>query len=244
MMIDALYDELRSSERAQLTVHVASCLDCQERLGRLRSVLGTLDQWPDPPATGEIAARALRRVVADRVRRPSSARHGAALSQALRRLSAGVRQARRRNLIGVRQETLRTAAWLAVTGAAIAVGLRLWLPVSSIVDICDRWIHTSLGLLPFAVALLFIATASSAGPLFVGAFVFLRQTRTDDFSANAMSFAIYAAILTPLVYHQCLSLPLGVQGLWIVGTVLGVALGGPPTARWVRRRWALRENST
>jgi hypothetical protein len=165
------------------------------------------------------------------------------LSQALLRLSAGVRWARRRDLVGARQQTLRTAAWLALTAAAIAVGLRLWVPVSTIVEICDRWIHASLGLLPFAVALLFIATASSAGPLFVGTLVFLRQTR-DDFSANAMSFAVYAAILAPLVYHQCLYLPLVVQGLWIAGTVLGAALGGAPTVRWVRRRWAPRENST
>lgn len=237
MMIDALYGELRSNDRTQLTVHIAGCTECQERLGRFRSVLGTMDEWPAPPATGRIAARALKRVITDDVRPQRATRVRRFLLQALWRLSVGARPAPRRRLGRVRQQTLWTAAWLALTAAAIAVAFRLWLPVSDVVDICDRWIHASLGLLPFAAALLFIATASSAGPLFVGRFVFLHRTHTDDSSANATSFAIYAAILAPLVYHQCFSLPVVVQALWIVGTVLGAALAGPPSIRWLRRRW-------
>ena len=239
MMIDALYGELPSRDRSELTIHVGGCSECQARLGRFRSALGAMDKLPVPAVTGRIAARALNRVDRERVKPDKDVRVSSAVSQALWRLSGALRRTRRSRRLGVRQGTLWTAAWLALTAATIAVAFRLWLPVSSVVEICDRWIHTSLGLLPFGVALLFIATASSAGPLFLGRFVFLHHPGSEDAGANAAAFAIYALILAPLVYHQCLSLPPIVQALWIAGTVLGAALAGPPSVRWLRRWWGV-----
>lgn len=239
MMIDALYGELRAHDRIELTSHVAGCAECQERLGRFRAVLGAMDKLPVPPPTGRIAARALNRIDRGHVTPKAGARVWTLVSQALWRLSGSSHRARRgRRLLRVRRETLWTAAWLALTAATIAVAFRLWLPVRSVVDICDRWIHASLGLLPFGVALLFIATASSAGPLFLGRFVFLHRPDTEGAAGNTAAFTIYGAILAPLVYHQCLTLPPIVQALWIAGTVLGAALAGPPSVRWLRRRMA------
>ena len=83
MMIDALYRELRSHDRSELTSHVAGCSECQERLGRFRAVLGAMDKLPVPPATGRIAARALNRVDHERVKPETGARVQARVSQAL-----------------------------------------------------------------------------------------------------------------------------------------------------------------
>ena len=68
MMIDAVYGELRSHDRSELTSHVAGCSECQGRLGRFRAVLGAMNKLAVPLATGRIAPRALNRVDRERVK--------------------------------------------------------------------------------------------------------------------------------------------------------------------------------
>lgn len=78
MMIDAMYGELDSGGNARLTVHLASCRGCQDRLGCLRSLLGTLDEWSAPPAHWSNRGRSSgavisRRLVGFRYQKPKSA---------------------------------------------------------------------------------------------------------------------------------------------------------------------------
>lgn len=238
MMIDALYGELASDADVKLTAHVANCPNCRHWLESLRSVFGTMDRWVAPRPTGRIAPRALKRVIVDELMPVSMERTAAPYQPALCRFWASFGGLRQRWVAGMLPHNVRTTAQLAFTAAGIAVALRLWLPITSVVEICDRWIHTSLGLLPFALVLLLLAAASSAAPLFVGNLIFLQQGGAHRFSANAMCFAIYAAVVAALVYVQCRSLPLAIQGLWIGGTVLGVALASAPRIRWASRRLA------
>ena len=238
MMIDARYGELSAADDARLTAHIDLCPGCQQRRGELRSVLDTMSRWLAPAPTGKSASRALARVSSAR----APAMQPFQVSFRVRPLAERDRDVTTgsgRSLADASPRWAQSVA-LAAPGAVLAVAVGLGLPVSSIVEMSDRWIHTSLGFPCFALALLVFAVLSSAGPLLVGSLLLFRQTRRVDLRGRAVHYAVYAGLVMPLVYVQCLTLPPPARAIWIVGAILGV-VAGPLSIRWARRQLSSRD---
>lgn len=233
MMLDALYGELDPSDTSRLTAHLDRCPSCRTHLEGLRSLLGTLDRWTPPlPATG-MASRALGRVapvpeVSPRLRRRSGPPREESRS--------GRRASGARPWSGILRPVRAGPVGAALTAAAVAAAVIAWMPVTTVVDLCDRWIHASLGRFFFVLILTVVAAAYSAVPLLTGRLLWATDGRGHRIGERATTFALYAALTGPVVYAQCLPLPGGIGGLWGTGAVLGAALAGLASTRWARRR--------
>ncbi|MBI4587920.1 MAG: hypothetical protein HY725_03715 [Candidatus Rokubacteria bacterium] len=125
----------------------------------------------------------------------------------------------------------RPVAWSALTGAGIALILVPPLSIPSVVEACARLIQAAPGSLAFSLVLLLFAAGYTAGPLLVGGLAFARPRPDHRLADGATLSVLYALLIAPAVYLQCLPLPLPVTALWMAGAILGAALAGPLSLR-------------
>lgn len=139
---------------------------------------------------------------------------------------------------------LRLIAWAALTGAGVTLILVPPLAIPSVVELCARLVETLVeaapGSLSFGLLLVVVAAGHTAGPLLVGGFAFGRlRPRGEPWLADGGTLSVlYAVLIAPAVYLQCLSLPLNVIALWMAGAVLGAGLAGPVSLRLAGSRAA------
>jgi hypothetical protein len=265
-LVDLLYGEVGAEERSRLLTHLDACRDCRERWNRLRAVVGVADLWTPPPLPRGIAERALARVASERVREARGAWAAPSLEQILKGVLFGAGAAAVSLLlvagvierpaapftVGVLgvlwtalyaaviltgfQTRLRPLAWSALTGGGAAMILMAPLSIPRVVEACARLIQAAPASLPFALLLLLFATGYTAGPLLVAGAAFGR-VRRDQWIRDGMTLSLlYALLIAPAVYLQCLDLPLNVTAVWMAGAVLGASLAGPVSLRltWPR----------
>ncbi len=128
---------------------------------------------------------------------------------------------------------LRPIAWAALTGAGATLILVPPLAIPSVVELCARLVRALVqaapGSLSFGLLLVVVAAGYTAGPLLVGGFAFgrLRPGGGTWLADGATLSILYALLIAPAVYLQCLSLPLNVIALWMAGAVLGAGVAGP-----------------
>lgn len=256
-LVDLLYEELEADERAALLLHLEGCAACRERWERVRAVAAAADRWTAPPPPRGVAERALARIASERAREAERRRAGVSLEPILRRVSFGAlaavvsllllagitdRQATPLTLgiVGVIWAGLYAALFLigghaglrplsraALAGAGIVLLLAPPLSVPSVVQWCARWVQAAPDSVAFALVVFVAAAGYTAGPLLVGGAVFARPQRSFPASDGARLSLLYAALVAPAVYLECLGLPLAVTAVWMAGAVLGAAAAGP-----------------
>lgn len=135
---------------------------------------------------------------------------------------------------------LRPIAWSALAGAGIVLILAPPLSIPTVVEACARLVRAAPGSVSFALLLVVVAAGYTAGPLLVGGFAFGRlRPRQGPWLADGGALSVlYALLIAPAVYLQCLSLPLNVIALWMAGAVLGAGLAGPVSLRLAGSRAA------
>ena len=257
LLVDLLYEELDTAERASVTSHVEACGDCQARWRQICAVGAAADRWSAPPVLPGITERALMRVAAEErmARAPllSSTRSGvrvllgggAALLSLW--LVSGV-VSRQTTTVGaaalaVIWTVLYSAVFLAaehpsvrrvVRATLISSGVALVLVTSvtvrDIVHACERWIgiaHDSHGSASLAFLVLAVAVGYTAVPLLAGG-VAVRVDSDRDWIVDGLKLsALYALLTAPAVALQCGVLPLQIMALWPAGALLGAAAAGP-----------------
>ncbi len=124
-------------------------------------------------------------------------------------------------------DRLRPVAWSALTGAGVALILAPPLSIPSIVTACARWVQAAPGSVSFALVLVLFAAGYTAGPLLVGGFAFGHPRGGRWLADGATLSMLYALLVAPAVYLQCLPLPLHVTAIWMAGAALGAGLAGP-----------------
>lgn len=270
-LVDLLYEEVAAEERARLIAHVEGCAECGERWSHLRALSAAADRWSPPPLPRGIAERAVARVASVRAREASRTWQGLSPNQILRGvlLGAGAALGSLLLVVGIsdRQvaplavgvlgvlwtvlyaglfltashERLRPFAWSALTGAAGALILVPPLSIPSVVEACARLVQAAPGSVLFSLVLVLFAAGYTAGPLLVAGLALGRPRPDHQLADGATLSVLYALLIAPAVYLQCLPLPLNVTAVWMAGSVLGLALGGPfgmTLHRWVRPRYA------
>lgn len=266
LLVDLLYEELGAEERARLLSHLEGCGGCGEWWSRLRALSAAADRWTAPLPPRGIAERALARAASERAREARRKWPGLSPEKILQRvlLGAGAALVSLLLVVGIsdRQvaplgigvlgvvwtvlyggfllmashERLRPVAWSALTGAGIALILVPPLSIPSVVEACARLIRSAPGSVSFALLLVVVAAGYTAGPLFVGAIALGRPRQDYRLADRATLSILYALLVAPAVYLQCLSLPLNVAAIWLAGAVLGAGLTGPVSlglARWL-----------
>lgn len=269
-LVDLLYEEVAAEERARLMAHLEACGGCREGWNRLRALSAAADRWTPPPVPRGIAERAVARVASERAREGRRAWPGLTSEQILRRvlLGAGAAMVSLLLVIGVSDgqvaplaigllgvvwtvlyggimlrashERFRPGACSALAGAGIALILVPPLSIPSVVEACARLVQAAPGSVAFSLLLLLFAAGYTAGPLLLGGIAFGRPRAGHWLADGATLSILYALLIAPAVYLQCLSLPLNVTAVWMAGAVLGVALGGPFSMMlhpWVRPRY-------
>jgi len=258
---DLLYEEANAEERSRLLEHVEECAECRERWNRLQAVSAAADRWIPPPLPRGIAERALVRVASERVREARGVTGGLSPEQILKRVFLGAAAAAVSLLlvvgIGERQvgplaigilgvvwtglyagiiltgssPRLQPVAWSALTGAGVALILVPPLAIPSVVEACARLVRAAPGSLQFSLVLVLSAAGYTAGPLLVGGLAFGRPRQGYRLADGATLSILYALLIAPAVYLQCLPLPLPVTALWMAGALLGAGLAGPLSLR-------------
>lgn len=256
-LVDLAYEQVDAEQRLQLSTHLERCEACREARGRLQMVLAAVDRWTAPPPPRGIAERVLARIADERARAgrqgwprispvqilkcvPLGA--GAAVVSLLlvvgmveghaTPLSAGIVGALWTALYGgillaTGHEGLRSVAWSALVGAGIALVLVPPLSIPSFVQACIRWLGAPAESPGVGLPLLALAAAYTAVPLVVGGAVLGRPRRGHRLADGAALSLLYALLIAPAVYLQCLPLPLNLGAIWMAGAVLGAGLGGP-----------------
>lgn len=264
--VDLLYEEVEPGACAQLLAHLEDCGQCGERWRRLRALSESLDRWDAPQPPRGIAERALARVATERARKAERTQSdvsperimprvllgaGAALVSLL--LVAGIAERQVAPLtIGVlgvvwtvlyagvllarSHPQLRAVAGPALAGAGITMILAPVLSIPSVVEACARWIQAAPASLAFALVLTLLAAGYTAGPLLLGGLVFGRSTGARPLADGATLSVLYALLIAPAVYLQCLTLPLNVTAVWMAGGIVGAGLAGPASLGLVSRR--------
>lgn len=260
-LVDLLYEEVAAEERARLMAHVEGCDQCGERWSNLRALSAAADGWTPPPLPRGIAERALVRVANERAREVRGVTTGLSPEQILRRVFLGAAAAAVSLLlvVGIVQPQvgpvaigtlgvvwtglyagiiltgssprLRSVAWSALTGAGVALILVPPLSIPSVVDACARLVKAAPGSLQFSLVLVLFAAGYTAGPLLVGGLAFGRPRQGHWLADGTPLSILYAVLIAPAVYLQCLPLPLPVTALWMAGALLGAGLAGPTSLR-------------
>jgi hypothetical protein len=260
-LADLLYEELDAEARGQILAHLEGCGACGEAWSRLRTLSAAADQWTAPALPRGIAERALARVARDRARERSGAWPHLSPEDILRCVGLGAVAALVSLVlvVGISQREvaplvigalgvlwtalyaglfltashakLRPVAWAALTGAGIAFILVPPLSIPSVVEACARLVRAAPESVPFALLVVVVAAGYTAGPLLVGGLAFGRAGRGARVADGATLSILYALLIAPAVYLQCLSLPLNVVAIWMAGVVLGVGVTGPLSLR-------------
>ncbi len=257
LLVDLLYEELDTAERASVTSHLQRCGACQVRWSQIRAVAAAADRWSPPSVTLGISERALMRVAAEeraaRITTVSWASSGlrvllgggAALLSLL--LVSGV-ASRQTTIVGavalaVVWTVLYSAIFLAaehpsvrglLRAALISSGVALVLVASvtvpGIVQACERWVgvaHDSHGSAALAFLVFAVAAGFTAAPLLAGGLA-VRVDSDRDWVVDGLKLsALYALLTAPAVALQCVVLPLQVMALWPAGALVGAAAAGP-----------------
>lgn len=256
-LVDLLYEELDAEGRSRLLAHLEGCDGCRARWRRLQSIAAAADGWTPPPLPRGIAERALARVAVERAREARRTGPHLAPGEILLRVALGAGAALVSLLLVVgfvdREVTplaigvlgvawtllysgllltashvmLRPIARSALAGAGIALILVPPLSIPSVVEACARLVQAAPGSVAFAMLLMVVAAGYTAGPLLVGGLAFSRGSQGAPRAAGARLSILYALLVAPAVYLQCLALPLNVAVVWLAGAILGVALAGP-----------------
>lgn len=267
LLVDLLYEELGAEERSRLFSHLEGCGECGERWSRLRALSAAADRWTAPLPPRGIAERALATVASECAREAHRRWPALSPEKIVQRvlLGAGAALVSLLLVVGVSDpqvaplgigtlgvvwtvlyggllltashERLRPVAWSALTGAGVALILIPPLSIPSVVEACTRWVQSASGSVSFALVLFLVAAGYTAGPLFVGGVAFGRPRQDHRLSDGTTLSILYAMLITPAVYLQCLPLPLPVTGLWMAGAILGAAVAGPVSLR-LAGRWA------
>lgn len=265
LLVDLLYEEVDAEERSRLWAHLEACVKCGERWSRLRALSAAADRWTPPALPRGIAERALVRVAAERAREAKQARAEFSPVQVLRRILLGAGAALASLLLvtgivgpqvppltvgalavvwtvlyaGVLllacHERLRRITRSALAGAGVALILVSPLSIPTVVEACTRLVRAAPGSAVYALALLLFAAGYTAGPLLAGGLVFGRSRVSAGPAEGTKLSLLYALLIAPAVYLQCLPLPLNVTAVWMAGAILGAWVGGPVSlwlARW------------
>jgi hypothetical protein len=257
LLVDLLSEEPGGEERSRLRAHVEGCTACGERWNRLRALSVAADRWSAPPPSRGIAERALARVASERAREASRKWPDLAPEQILRRvfLGAGAAVVSLLLVVGVVERQVgplaigvfgviwtvlytgllltashgkrKPVAWSALTGAGIALILVPPLSIPSVVEACARLVQAAPGSVAFPLVLFVIAAGYTAGPRLVGGLAFGRPRQGHRPGDGLMLSLLYALLIAPAMYLQCLPLPLNVTALWLAGAMLGAGLAGP-----------------
>ncbi len=254
LLIDLLYEELNAGDRVSVVAHLEACPDCHVRWSRLRALAESADRWAAPPVSRGIAERALLRVAAEEhatratVFAPAALvgrlllGGGAALVSLL--LLAGLpgRPATPVSaglvaviwtvlysgvLLAGSHTPLRGLARAAIAGAGVALILAPVMTVPSVVEACASWMSTAQHSAPLALVLVVVAAGYTAAPLLLGA-IGARVEQEHGWVVDGLKLSgLYALLIAPAVYLECVALPLEVTALWMAGALLGTAAGGP-----------------
>ncbi len=266
-MVDHVYRELPADEAADLEGHLATCHGCREEWERLRRDLTRLDAWTAPLPPGGLRDRVLadlarrraeaaeRHLVAFRPERVGAATLSGAVaagislllvsgagSAALPPVGFGVVGAVWATfyagaLVLAGSRPFGAAARAALTGAGIAMILAAPLAIPRVVEVCARLVRGASGTVVFGVVVMVVAVGYTAGPLLIGGLAFGGATTGHRLAEGAKRSALYALLVAPAVYVQCLSQPLDVTAVWMAGAILGATLAGPLSLR-LRGGWA------
>ncbi len=266
-MVDHVYGELAADQAADLDVHLDTCHGCREEWERLRRDLARLDAWtaPLPPRSlrdrvlADLARRraeaAERSLVASRPERVVAATLLGALAAGISLLlvsgvGSGALPPVGFGVVGAVWATFYAGALVlagsrpfgaasraALTGAGIAMILAAPLAIPRVVEVCARLVQGASGTMAFAVVVMVVAVGYTAGPLLIGGLAFRGPTTGGGLAEGVKRSALYALLVAPAVYIQCLSQPLDVTAVWMAGAILGAALAGPLSLH-LRGRWA------
>ncbi len=263
VLVDLLYEELDADERASVVAHLEACPDCRLHWRRIRALAAAADRWTAPPPSRGIAERAVARVAAEA--RPARALSspvalvwrlllggGAALVSLT--LVAGITSrpvtSVRLGLIGVvwtilysgvllagSHPRLRGLARAAVAAAGVALVLAPVMTIPRVVEVCASWMRSAQHSAQLALVLIVVAAGYTAAPLLVGVLA-ARTEQPRGWLADGLKLSgLYALLIGPAVYLECVALPLEVTALWMAGALLGTAAGGPVGLRvgdWLR----------
>lgn len=265
-LVDLLYEELAAEERSRLAAHIDECPECGERWAHLRALAATADRWTAPPPPRGIAERALARLASERAREverrwadispeqvAKCVGFGAAAALVALLLVLGVAERQVTPLtIGIagvvwtvlfvgaflaRCDTrLRRIAVPALAGAGVTLILAPPLSIPAMVELCARLIQAAPESVSFALVLALVAAGYTAAPLFLGSLVFGRSAGARPVADGATLSVLYALLIAPAVYLQCLALPLNVTAVWMAGGIVGAALAGPVSLGLAGRR--------
>jgi len=260
-LIDLLYEEVGAEERSRLTAHVEGCNECRERWSRLRALSAAADRWTAPPLPRGIAERALARVASERAQEAQVKWPDLAPVQVMPGvlLGAGAAMVSLLLVVGIADQQvaplaigvigvvwtaiyacllltashgkLRPVGWSALTASGIGLILVPLLSIPSVVEACARLVQAAPESVLFSLVLVLFAAGYTAGPLLVAGLA-LGQPRPDHQLADGATLSVlYALLIAPAVYLQCLALPLNVAAVWVAGAVLGAGMAGPMSLR-------------
>lgn len=254
LLIDLLYEELDADSRASVVAHLEVCPDCRLDWGRLQALATAADRWSAPPAPRGIAERALIRVPAEERGAPAPVSSPTALVRRLLiggagalvslLLVAGITSwlvpSVRLGLIGVvwtilysgvflggSQPRLRGLARAAVAAAGVALVLAPVMTIPRVVEVCAGWMRSAEHSAPLALVLMVVAAGYTAAPLLVGVLAARTEPQRGWLVDGLTLSGLYALLIAPAVYLECVALPLEVTALWMAGALLGTAAAGP-----------------
>lgn len=264
LLVDLLYEELDADNRASVAAHLEACPDCRLDWRRLQALATAADRWSAPPAPRGIAERALIRVHAEERGAPAPVSlptvlvwrllAGGAAALVSLMLVAGITNRAatsvRLALIGVvwtilysgvllagSHPRLRGLARAAVAAAGVALVLAPLMTIPRVVEVCASWMRSGQHSAPLALVLIVVAAGYTAAPLLVGVLAARREQQRGWLVDGLKLSGLYALLIAPAVYLECVALPLEVTALWMTGALLGTAAGGPIGLRvgeWLR----------
>jgi hypothetical protein len=266
LLIDLLYEELDADGRAAVGAHLEACAGCRLRWTRIRAAAAAADRWSAPPVSRGIAERALVRVAAEqRATRPTAVAPAALIGRAL--LAGGAALVSLLLVAGItgRPETpvgmgvlaivwtilyagvflagwhpaIRTLARAAAAGAGVALVLVSVMTIPSVVEACVRWVGAAQRSAPLALVLVIVAAGYTAAPLLAGV-LGARAAQAGGWIVDGLKLSgLYALLIAPAVYLECVALPAEVAAVWMAGAMLGAAAAGPVGLRggdWLRQQ--------
>ncbi|MBI3014362.1 MAG: hypothetical protein HYY65_04730, partial [Candidatus Tectomicrobia bacterium] len=122
---------------------------------------------------------------------------------------------------------LGPASRAALTSVGVSLILAAPLSIPRVVETCIRLVQAAAGSVSVSLVLLLLAAGYTVGPLLVGGAVFGRPRPDCWVSHGATHSLLYALVIAPAIYLQCLSLSFPVAAVWTAGAILGTVLGGP-----------------
>ncbi len=266
LLVDLLYEELDAEEQASVTAHLEACTNCQRHWSRVRAISSAADGWSAPPVSRGIAERALARVAAEqraawtRTSWSAEAVFGRVLLAAAAALASlllvtGV-AGRQTTALGMgvlaviwtvlysgllvsgHHPWVRGLTLTALTGAGVTLVLVPVLAIPSVVEACTRWVGAAHTAAPWTLVLLVVAAGYTAAPLLVSA-LGARAEHDHHWVTDGLKLSLlYALLIAPAVYLQCVALPREVTALWMAGALVGTGAAGPVGLRlgdWLRR---------